>query len=112
MPALEFEGKTLECHHGETIKKALNRHQLSPHRQGSQFLHCPSIGTCGTCAVKVEGKVSEMTPIEKWRMGFPPHSLISKLRLACQTKVLGDVRIEKKEGFWGHQVSNPEEDKA
>ncbi len=32
---------------------------------------------------------------------LPPHSPTSDLRLACQTQVLGDVKVTKFDGFWG-----------
>lgn len=61
------------------------------------------IGTCGTCAVAIEGEVSEANWRDIARRKLPPHDPEKNLRLACQTKVLGDIRVTKFEGFWGHQ---------
>ena len=71
----------------------------------SQIFHCQGLGTCGTCAVLIEGSVSKPTQIEKWRLSFPPHknSLDRGLQLACQTQVLGDIKMTKLKGFWGHK---------
>ncbi|MFK7735909.1 MAG: 2Fe-2S iron-sulfur cluster-binding protein [Pirellulaceae bacterium] len=72
------------------------------------FGHCRGLGTCGTCAVRIEGSVSEMTSIERWRLSFPPHSHQNDLRLACQCKVEGDLAIEKFPGIWGQRAEqNP-----
>jgi ferredoxin len=38
---------------------------------------------------------------DKTRRSLPPHSPTSDRRLACQTEVLGDVRVTKFAGFWG-----------
>lgn len=32
---------------------------------------------------------------------LPPHSLDRNRRLACQTRVLGDIEVIKYNGFWG-----------
>jgi ferredoxin len=66
-------------------------------------LHCRGFGTCGTCAVQVEGRVSPPTAVETWRLNFPPHkqSLQKGLRLACQVRVDGDLEVCKLPGRWG-----------
>jgi ferredoxin len=62
------------------------------------------MGTCGTCAVRITGPVSEPTAIEKLRMNWPPHQPEDGLRLACQCSVLGDIDVTKYEGLWGQHV--------
>lgn len=66
-------------------------------------IHCRGLGTCGTCAVIIEGNVSEPTKIESWRLNFKPHknSLEKGLRLACQCKAKGDLILKKASGLWG-----------
>jgi ferredoxin len=59
------------------------------------------IGTCGTYAVKVEGEVSAVNSREQTRRSLPPHSPTIGLGLACETLVLGDVKITKFYGLWG-----------
>ena len=82
----------------------------------ANLIHCRGMGTCGTCAVKVEGEVSPMTRIERWRLGFPPHrktaSQKNGLRLACQCCVKGDLEIEKFQGLWGHKVVDHDAEKS
>jgi ferredoxin len=80
--------------------------QLMPgflYHKPMDLIHCRGMGTCGTCAVKVEGQCSAPTAIEKWRLNFPPHkqSLSKGLRLACQCRPLGDLKVTKLSGKWG-----------
>lgn len=104
MPVIEFQGQEMSCEVGERLRDVLFRSKLSPHKGKAQFLNCRGFGTCGTCAVEVEGSLSEKTAREKWRLGFPPHQADSGLRLACQARVLGNLRVTKHEGFWGEKV--------
>ena len=67
----------------------------------SRWINCRGIGTCGTCALKIEGEVSEANWKDRARRALPPHSLDKDRRLACQAKVLGDIKIQKYDGFWG-----------
>lgn len=54
---------------------------------------CDGKGKCGKCIVRViEGDVSELTKAEKKLLG---NDEIEKgLRLACEAKITGDVKIE------------------
>ncbi len=67
----------------------------------ARALHCRGRGSCGTCAVKIEGDVSEPTKKELLRLRFPPHDVANGLRLACQCSVLGDIKVAKFSGFFG-----------
>lgn len=104
MPEIRFEKTTILVKKGINLKKALLRNGLSPYNGLARYLNCQGMGTCGTCAVSIEGKVSAKTKIEKWRLDFPPHKSDSGLRLACQVRVLGDLSVRKHNGFWGQQI--------
>jgi len=67
----------------------------------AKIINCRGIGSCGTCAVEIEGEVSPPNWKDKTRLSLPPHSLEKNRRLACQTKVLGDIKVKKYDGFWG-----------
>lgn len=101
MPKLKFREKIIHCSQGANLREALIMQGMSPHNGTSRMLNCCGLGTCGTCAVKLEGQVSEMTPAERIRLSLPPHRPENGLRLACQVKVMGDIQVEKGEGFWG-----------
>jgi len=78
------------------------------YRKPMNLIHCRGFGTCGTCAVEVEGEMTPPTAMEKWRLNFPPHDdgLSRGLRLACQCKPLGDIKLLKPSGLWGHEGGN------
>lgn len=106
VPTIHFRGEAVECEDGAVLRDALKDAGLTPHNGLADKLNCRGIATCGTCAVAVDGDVSEMTAQEKRRLSFPPHDLDSGLRLACQTRVHGDVVVEKGGGFWGQHVDD------
>jgi ferredoxin len=101
MPKVTAQGKTFECALGSNLRKVLLDHGVELYNGNAKIINCMGIGTCGTCAVAVEGKVSEPNWKDKARTALPPHSPTSGRRLACQTKVLGDIRVTKYDGFWG-----------
>ena len=102
-----FEGQTLEVEGVVNLRKALLEAGLSPYSKGAAWLNCRGLGTCGTCAVHVEGRVSDPTAIEVWRLQFPPHRPERGLRLACQCAVEGHLRVMKHGGFWGQDAPIP-----
>lgn len=53
---------------------------------------CGGKGTCGKCKVKVFGKVSELSEVEKRLL--TKHETGAFIRLACLTYALGDVEIK------------------
>ncbi|WP_257300047.1 2Fe-2S iron-sulfur cluster binding domain-containing protein [Haloarchaeobius sp. FL176] len=104
MPTVEFQGETVECETGETLRDVLLDADLSPHN-GPTAVSCHGLSTCGTCAVAIEGTVEPSSPgaRERARLKFPPHSLESGLRLACQVRVTDDIVVRTGEGFWGQK---------
>ncbi len=101
MPKVEFAGKTIECLEGANLRMVLLHARLPLYGRVAKAIHCRGNGTCGTCAVEVEGLVSEPTAAELRRLRFPPHHVDSGLRLACQCSVLGDVKVTKYTGLFG-----------
>lgn len=109
MPQVVFDSQTIECEFRANLRQVLLQHKLPLYNGIAAKINCRGFGTCGTCAVEVDGPVTEPTRIEKWRLGFPPHQPDSGLRLACQCLVLGDLKIEKYGGMWGNKTfSEPE----
>lgn len=104
MPTVTFRGEAIDCERGALLRDVLLAADASPHNGASGTLNCRGHGTCGTCAVAVEGPTSDPTAVERRRLAFPPHDPDAGLRLACQTRVEGDLRVVKHEGFWGHKV--------
>lgn len=115
MPLVKFikENKEIEVPRGanlrsEAIKAGINTHQgVNGFGAGiNKFLNCHGFGQCGTCRVKIVKGMENASPmgvIEKFRFynplpdPFPCMAYIGNedtMRLACQTKVLGDMEVE------------------
>ncbi|GAP97476.1 2Fe-2S iron-sulfur cluster-binding protein [Leptolyngbya sp. NIES-2104] len=101
MPKITAQGKTIECESGANLRQVLLKNGIDVYNGNSTVINCHGIGTCGTCAVEIEGDVSEMEWREKTRLSLPPHSAEKSRRLSCQVRVLGDIRVTKYGGFWG-----------
>ncbi|MCP4038202.1 MAG: (2Fe-2S)-binding protein, partial [bacterium] len=74
----------------------------------AKAIHCRGNGSCGTCAVRVDGPVSEPTAAEQKRLRPRPQETRSGLRLACQCNVLGDLKVTKHKGLWGQRADEIE----
>lgn len=101
MVKVQAQGKTFECDRGANLRQVLLQHGIDLYNDGAKVMNCHGISTCGTCTVQVEGEVSPANRSEQVRRSLPPHSPTRDLRLACQTQVLGDVKVTKFDGFWG-----------
>ncbi|WP_256296768.1 2Fe-2S iron-sulfur cluster-binding protein [Haloarchaeobius salinus] len=106
-PTVRFEGREVTCEVGDQLRSVLLAAEgHSPHNDVTQVANCGGNGLCGTCAVAVDGEVSEPGSRERRRLDLPPHDEESGLRLACQTHVEGDVTVEKHRGLWGQHVED------
>ena len=106
MPFVQIGERVIECRTGENLRRVLLRSDAPLYNGVAAAIHCRGLGTCGTCAVQVEGPLSPMTRVEKWRLSFPPHDVASGLRLACQCRVLGDLSLTKHGGLWGSKTDD------
>ena len=101
MPTVTAQGKTMPCKAGANLRQVLLAHGVDLYNGQAKVINCRSLGTCGTCAVAIEGEVSATNWKDKVRRSLPPHDPAHDLRLACQTQVLGDIAVTKYDGFWG-----------
>ncbi len=101
MPTIKFQGKTITCTEGANLRKVLLENKLDLYNGNAKYINCRGIGSCGTCAVEIKGNVSPANWKDRGRRSLPPHSPSKNRRLACQTKVLGDIEVIKYDGFWG-----------
>jgi ferredoxin len=101
MPTVEFEGSEIECEEGAILRDALLEAGETPHNGPTEGLNCRGHASCGTCAVEIDGPTSDPTSREQLRLSVPPHLGNDGLRLACQTRVEGDLVVTKHGGYWG-----------
>jgi ferredoxin len=101
MPRITVHGQTITCDRGANLRRVLLKHDIALYNDGSQWINCRGIGSCGTCAVAIVGEVSPINWKEKARLSLPPHNPDNQRRLACQVTVLGDIEVTKYDGFWG-----------
>jgi ferredoxin len=107
MPKVIFAGQSVECPLGANLRVVLLRARLPLYTRVARAIHCRGHGTCGTCAVRVEGGVTPPTAAERLRLRLPPHHPDSGLRLACQCSVIGDVTVTKYDGLFGQRTDAP-----
>jgi ferredoxin len=101
MATIMAEGKTFEIDEGTNLREALLAQDIDLYNSGAKIFNCRGHGICGTCLVRVEGSVSVPTPAEtRPTLLYPPMSNNNR-RLACQTKVLGDLLVTKFDGYFG-----------
>lgn len=103
MPKVIVQGKELICEKGSNLRQFLLKNNIDLYNGKAKYINCLGIGTCGTCAIEIEGEVNDPNWKDKSRRNLPPHNPERKLRLACQTQVLGDIKVSKYDGFWGHK---------
>lgn len=103
MPIIRFAGTDIPCTPGSNLRDVLLRAGQSPHNGITRLANCHGLGTCATCAVEVEGEVPPPGWLERLRLKLLPNRGGERLRLACKTQVLSDVRVIKHPGFWGHK---------
>lgn len=106
MPTVQFRGEEIECEEGAVLRDVLQDAGLTPHNGKAKTFNCKGFANCGTCAVRVDGEVSDVGVREKVRLLVPPHHPNYRLRLACQTRVEGDVTVEKYPGMWGTDLAS------
>lgn len=93
MPTVYFvkEGRAVECPVGANLRDLARANgiqlYLFPHNLGN----CRGFGLCGTCRVRIDDPraVSQRTPKDEWKCAWEGEDI----RLACQTKVLADVKV-------------------
>jgi ferredoxin len=96
-------GRTVEVDGSKDLRASLKPYWSELYHSAIKPIHCRGLGTCGTCAVKIEGELTPPTRVERWRLNFTPHknSLAKGIRLACQCKPLSDIVLMKEKGKWG-----------
>lgn len=117
MPTVTFlkEKKTIEVPEGANLRKEARKHGLELYPGIHKYLNCRGFAQCASCRVYIKsGKEHVNKPgiLENIRLhvGIPFFARIGhedELRLACQTRVYGDIEVETQpqmnlhgEQFW------------
>jgi len=92
MPTVYFEAENrkVEVPEGTTLRKAAKKAGVSVYGSVNKVLNCRGFGLCGTDRVLVSPNecINKQTFFEKLSAGEN-----AKVRLACQTKITGDVVV-------------------
>lgn len=101
MPIVQAQGKLMECESGANLRQVLLDHGVEVYNDAAKLINCHGIGTCGTCAVEIQGTIAAPSWREQGRLSLPPHSSDRPRRLCCQIRVTADLEVTKYDGFWG-----------
>ena len=121
MPQVTFvkEKKTIDVPEGANLRTAARKAGVQLYKGFHRYVNCLGNGVCGSCRVYVkDGKdnVSDPGMVEKFttKFGGNPEAFFAyvghedEMRLACQCKVEGDIKVETQapcnfhgEKFWG-----------
>jgi ferredoxin len=119
MPSVKFinEKKTIEVPEGANLRKEALKAGIEIYPGVHRSLNCRGFRLCASCRVMIkkgQDNVSRKGLIEKLRLIAGPITYFARigheddLRLACATKVLGNIEVETQPGvnwhgdrFWG-----------
>lgn len=113
MPTITFikEKKTVEVPEGANLRKEALKAGAEVYPKPFKVLNCHGLGTCTMCRMHIKKgteNVSKQSWFEKLSIFKDPLALFARLghekelRLACRTKVYGDVEVETNPGFNWH----------
>jgi ferredoxin len=108
MPVVTFvnEKKEIQVPVGANLRSEAMKAGIQVYSGVHKVLHCPGLGQCGSCRVKIikgQENASPMGFVEKLKFRMPvpdPMPCLAfignedTMRLSCQTKVMGDMTVE------------------
>lgn len=101
MPKVKVLNKNIELEvpEGANLRKEALRADVEIYPGMTRYLNCLGNSLCGSCAVHVKSGMENCSPVgirEKIRLMFSYLTIgrEGQIRLACQTRVLGDVELD------------------
>ncbi|MCA9059413.1 MAG: (2Fe-2S)-binding protein [Planctomycetaceae bacterium] len=106
MPKVKFvnENVTVEVKDGEDLRTVARKNGVQLYSGPHKILNCRGLGTCCSCNVAIQkgeencSKKGFLEWLNKWINPLLGLKILSNpeknIRLACQTKVHGDVEVE------------------
>ncbi len=119
MPSVKFvnEKKTIEVPEGANLRKEALKAGIELYPGVHRIFNCHGLQQCASCRVIIKKGQENVSPqglFEKLRLIAGPITYFARvghendLRLACATRVLGDIEVETQPGvnwhgerFWG-----------
>ena len=119
MPTVTFkkEKKTIEVPAGANLRKEARKAGIEVYPGLYKIFNCRGMGLCCSCRVYIKDGIQNVSKQGLWErlhLFLNPFGFFARLgnekqlRLACQTKVQGDVTVETQpafnwhgEKFWG-----------
>jgi ferredoxin len=89
------ESKDVVAAEGANLRLKALEAQIDIYKLVAKVMNCGGVGQCGTCVVEIVAgseHLSERTAAEERHLRKKPETY----RLACQTKVMGDVSVKTK----------------
>ena len=106
MPKLNFsrEGMQVECEKGANLREVAIANGIELYPGMTRYFNCHGKGLCGECRVFIKNGMEHTSPkgvVEKFRIGVSWFKFghESEVRLACQTRVEGDIDVHTQPGF-------------
>jgi len=109
MPKVKFvnEKITVDAAEDEDLRTVARKNGVQLYSGPHKVLNCMGFGMCGSCNVSIKSGAEKCTPrtfrekiVAKWLNPLPLFLLRilsnpeKEVRLACQTRVSGDVEVE------------------
>ena len=101
MPTIKFvqEKKEIQVPAGANLRQEAIRAGVQLYQGPEQYLNCHGFGLCAGCRINVAKGMENLSPmgtIERLSLAKTMSYIgnENRMRLACQTKVLGDVDVE------------------
>ncbi len=101
MPTIKFisEKKEIQVPEGANLRAEALRAGVPLYQGPDRILNCHGMGSCGTCRVNIVKGMENTSPRglkERLRMAISMAYVGNEqtMRLACQTRVLGDVEVQ------------------
>jgi ferredoxin len=115
MPKINFlkEGIEIEAPVGANLRRVALQNGISVYPPLNRWLNCHGLGSCGTCRVLLKnGTAANATPAGWWErlrlsLSFFAIGHEAEIRLACRTKIRGDLAVETRPPFnWSGQTEH------
>lgn len=107
MPKIKFvnEKTEIEVPEGANLRKEARKAGIMLYPGLARFFNCRGLGSCGTCRVLIsDGTLDKASPKgikERIRLAVSWFQIghEKNMRLACQTKVMGDLEVTTRPPF-------------